>query len=450
MEIKENNIPWVEKYRPKTTKDLVGFEKISNKLKAFLDDFFIIQTKYRNLRKEIKITKISGNLEKLKKEKLKLKSFQLKMIRKKAILLIGPAGVGKTTIAYALANDYNMSVIELNASDVRTEDAIQSKLQETVKSTNLLSFTKKKSRGKLILIDEVDGLHGQSDRGGVKALLNIIAISKFPLILTCNFRDKKLKGIFDLLESINVSKATPQDISKVLRKISKTENLDISDEQIQHLAIESNGEYRSSINDLQALTQSSHRIDEDTLVNINMKRDTETEVQIFMNKMFATQSIKDAKKIIDDVLGAVIDFRSIHKWINENLLSFITKRYDLYYAFDNLAHSDRILGYIGRTQDYAHLSYYFDILAGVRFAKSDKILPKNKKIRPPRWFRTRAVPDDEIALNLQKLYYASLNSIMKEIRPNLNLFLKFPIGLKEYLASILQEDVKKIPKLIAN
>ncbi|MBA7590990.1 hypothetical protein ES708_33135 [subsurface metagenome] len=372
------------------------------------------------------------------------------MQRHKAQILIGPPGVGKTTIVYALANDYNMSVIELNASDVRTEEAIQTKLQETVKSTNLLSFTKKKSRGKMILIDEVDGLHGRSDRGGVKALINIIAISKFPLILTCNYRDKKLKALFDLVGSINISQASPKDISKVLRKISKSENLDISDEQIQHLAVESNGDYRSSINDLQALTQSSHKIDEHTLANINIKRDTETEIQVFMNKMFKTNRIKDAKKIIDDVLGPVIDFRSIHKWINENLLSFITKRYDLYYAFDNLAHSDRILGYIGRTQDYAHLSYYFDILAGVRFAKSDEILPKDKKIRPPRWFRTRAVPDDEIALNLQKLFSVPLNSIMKEIRPNLNLFLKFPIGIKEYLASILKEDVKKVPKLIAN
>jgi len=448
-ETKENNIPWVEKYRPQTTKDLIGFEKIVNKLKQFLDDFIIMQTKYRNLRKELKNT---SDPALLKKKKLQLKSYQVKMQRNKAQILIGPPGVGKTTIVYALANDYNMSVIELNASDVRTEDAVQNKLQETVKSTNLLSFTKKKSKGKIILIDEVDGLHGQSDRGGVKALLNIISISKFPLILTCNYRDKKLKALFDLLGSINISQASPKDISKVLRKISKSENLDITDEQIQHLAVESNGDYRSSINDLQALTQSSRSIDEDTLANINMKRDTEIEVQIFMNKMFATKTnrIKDAKKIIDDVLGSRIDFRNIHRWINENLLSFITKRYDLYYAFDNLAHSDRILGYIGRTQDYAHLSYYFDILAGVRFAKSDKLLPNNKKIRYPRWFRTRAVPDDEIALNLQKLYNMPLNSIMKEIRPNLNLFLKFPIGLKEYLASILQEDAKKIPKLIAN
>ena len=445
--IKEKNIPWVEKYRPQTTKDLIGIEKIINKLKQFLDEFFILHTKYQNLRKEIK--KISDPTL-LEKKKLQLKSFQLKMQRHKAQILIGPPGVGKTTIVYALANEYNMSVIELNASDVRTEDAIQNKLQETVKSTNLLSFTNKKSKGKIILIDEVDGLHGQSDRGGVKALLNIIAISKFPLILTCNYRDQKLKSLFDLLGSINISQASAKDISIVLKKISKMENLDISDEQIHHLAIESNGDYRSSINDLQALTQSSLSIGEDTLANINIKRDTETEIQVFMNKLFATQRIKDAKKILDDVLGPVIDFRTINKWINENLLSYITKRYDLYYAFDNLAHSDRILGYIGRTQDYAHLSYYFDILAGVRFAKSDEILPKNKKVQPPRWFRTRAVPDDEIALYLQKLYNLPLNSIMKEIRPNLNLFLKFPIGIEEYLASILREDPKKIPKLIAN
>ncbi|MHA1718037.1 MAG: hypothetical protein ACTSXK_00760, partial [Promethearchaeota archaeon] len=163
----------------------------------------------------------------------------------------------------------------------------------------------------------------------------------------------------------------------------------------------------------------------------------------------STQTIKGAKKILDDILGSVIDFRTVHKWVNENLLSFITKKYDLYYAFENLALSDRILGYIGRTQNYDHLSYYFDILAGgVRFAKSDTIIPKNKRIRPPRWFRTRAAPDDEVALNLQRLYNLSLNTIMKEIRPNLLTFLKYPIGLKEYLALVLKEDAKKVPKLL--
>ena len=144
-ETKKSNIPWVEKYRPQSAKDLIGFEKTINKLKQFLDEFFILQTKYRNLRKEIKlITEPSL----IKKKKLQLKSFQLKMQRQKAQILIGPPGVGKTTIVYALANDYNMSVIELNASDVRTQDAIQNKLHETVKSTNLLSFTTKKSKGK--------------------------------------------------------------------------------------------------------------------------------------------------------------------------------------------------------------------------------------------------------------------------------------------------------------
>ncbi len=445
-EKKDKNIPWVEKYRPQTAKDLIGFEETVNKLKKFIDEFFKLQTKYRNLRKELKT--ISDPLE-IRKKKLKLKSFQVKMMRKKAILLIGPPGVGKTTIAYALANDYKMSVIELNASDVRTEDAVQNKLQETVKSTNLLSFTKQKMSGKLILIDEVDGLHGQSDRGGVKALLRIINSSKYPLILTCNFRDKKLKTLFDLVESIEITRASPLDISKVLRKISKSENIEITEEQIKHLANESNGDYRSSINDLQALTQSTHRIEEDTLDNINIKRDTETEIQIFMIKMFSTQTIKGAKKILDDILGSVIDFRTVHKWVNENLLSFITKKYDLYYAFENLALADRILGYIGRTQNYDHLSYYFDILAGgVRFAKSDTTMPKNKRIRPPRWFRTRAAPDDEVALNLQRLYNLSLNTIMKEIRPNLLTFLQYPIGLKEYLALVLKEDAKKIPKLL--
>ncbi|UYP47695.1 Replication factor C large subunit [Candidatus Lokiarchaeum ossiferum] len=436
------DIPWVEKYRPQTTKEMVGFEKINVMLRKFLEDFFRLQKELKVFQKQLKMTTDKREQKKLT---LKIKSHQSKILKSKARILIGPPGVGKTTTVYALARDYKMSVIELNASDARTEDALNSKLQETVKSTNLLSFTQKKVKNKLILIDEVDGIHGQSDRGGVATLEKIIGYSKYPIIMTCNFRDdNKFKSLYTLASPlIEVPTASPAEIATLLNRISKLENIALTTEQIKTLAQSAHGDYRSAINDLQGIAQGMTGIEEDMLKNLNNKRDSEADVQKFMQNLFLSTSLRSAKAAIDDIIGRDIDFRTIHKWINENLLNYVTKKVDIAFAYDNLALADRLLGIIGRTQDYAHLSYFFDILGGIRYAKSDNLMPKSR-VRPPRWFRFRAAPDDEIALTLQKLYRTSLNDIMRTIKPSLALHLKYQKNVARYLAPILNLPEKKI------
>lgn len=435
-------IPWVEKYRPQTTKDMVGFEKVNVMLRKFIEDFFRLQKDLKSFRKQLKVTTDAREQKKLT---LKIKSHQSKILKNKARLLIGPPGVGKTTTVYALAKDFGMSVIELNASDARTEDALNNKLQETVKSTNLLSFTQNKVRNKLILIDEVDGIHGQSDRGGVATLEKIIGYSKYPIIMTCNFRDdKKFKSLYALASPlIEVPTASPLEIATLLTRIAKFENIALTPDQIKILAQSAHGDYRSAINDLQGLAQGMSDIDGDMLKNINIKRDSEADVQEFMRNLFQATSVRSAKAAIDEIIGRDIDFRTIHRWLNENLLNYVTKKVDIAFAYDNLAMADRLLGIIGRTQDYGHLSYFFDILGGIRYAKSDSILPKSK-VNPPRWFRFRAAPDDEIALALQKLYRTSLNDIMRTIKPSLALYIKYQKNMAKYLEQILNLPEKKI------
>ncbi|MHA2001312.1 MAG: AAA family ATPase [Promethearchaeota archaeon] len=441
---KQNDIPWVEKYRPKSSKDMAGFNAIILKLRAFLENFFQLQLEIKQLQKNLRRT--TEAIEK-KKLNLKIKSAQTKLAKNRAKILLGPPGIGKTTIVYALANDFNLSVIELNASDARTEDALNTRLKETVKSGNLLSFTQNEIKKKLILIDEVDGLHGQSDKGGVATIVKIIGYSKFPIIMTCNFRnDKRFKSLYQVAPIIEIPLTKPADVAQVLTKISTAEDITITPRQIKQIAIRSNGDFRSAINDLQGLTQGTGNIDDETLISINMQRDSEINIQEFLLKMFKTDSIKGAKAVLDKVQGKIIDYRTVNKWINENILNYITRKADLMYAYDYLAYSDRILGYIGRTQDYKHLSYFYDLLSGgIRFAKSDKVLPKTK-IQPPRWFRTRAVPDDPISLSLQKLYYQPLNTVMQEIQPNLILFLKYNKKIREYLSQIIKAEPKLFKK----
>ena len=448
MPAAKTDLPWVEKYRPKSLKEMVGFENLTNTLRKFIDQFFILQKQHKNLKKAIH-TNADAAVQ--RKMKLKLKSLQSKMLKGKSKLLIGPPGVGKTTIVYALAHDYNLSVIELNASDARTEDALKKKLSESVKSINLLAFTVKKTKGKLILIDEVDGIHGQSDRGGVKTLEKIIGYSKFPIIMTCNFRDdKKFKSLYQLAAPlIEVKKAHSKDVSAMLRIIAQKEKITISDRQIQQVVQNAQGDYRSAINDLQALAQGGTNLEDEALEGINMQRDSEANLQDFMGNLLTAGTIIKAKRSLDKINHKDIDMRTIHKWIHENLPNFLTKKQDLYFAYEHMAIADRILGYIMRTQDYGHLSYFYDILAGgILLSKSDKILPKSQ-IRPPRWFSLRATPEDVVALALERHFRVSLNTIMRQIKPNLKLFLKYkPKIMQDYLAGLLNVQPKQIPKIL--
>ncbi len=99
---------------------------------------------------------------------------------KSAALLYGRPGTGKTSAAVALANDMGWQLLELNASDKRTQGMITETAGKASKNASLLHAKK------LILLDEIDNLHGTSDRGGAKAVTELVKKTREPVILTAN------------------------------------------------------------------------------------------------------------------------------------------------------------------------------------------------------------------------------------------------------------------------
>jgi DNA polymerase III delta prime subunit len=123
------------------------------------------------------LSEVRGNhkaLEELRKWALNWPS------EKSAALLYGRPGTGKTSAAIALANDMGWQLLELNASDKRTQGMITETAGEASKNASLLHAKK------LILLDEIDNLHGTSDRGGAKAVTELVKKTREPVILTAN------------------------------------------------------------------------------------------------------------------------------------------------------------------------------------------------------------------------------------------------------------------------
>ena len=88
--------------------------------------------------------------------------------KSKPLLIYGKPGIGKTSSAYALANDMGWEVIELNASDQRTAAVI-----ERIAGVGSITASLTGSVRKLIVLDEADNLQGTADRGEQRLSSNV-------------------------------------------------------------------------------------------------------------------------------------------------------------------------------------------------------------------------------------------------------------------------------------
>lgn len=99
--------------------------------------------------------------------------------------------LGKTTTAHLVCKELGFDIVEFNASDTRSKKQLQNHVSELLSSTSLSPFLGGKSVTKkhALLMDEVDGMAGNEDRGGVQELIILIKNAKCPVICMCNDRN---------------------------------------------------------------------------------------------------------------------------------------------------------------------------------------------------------------------------------------------------------------------
>jgi len=192
---------------------------------------------------------------------------------KKAVILAGGPGVGKTSAALALANDLGWGVVEMNASDTRNAASVRKvaflgALGETFTSDGEY-VSSKEGRRKLIILDEADNLFGREDAGGIGAITETIRASKQPIVLIVNdyyALTRRSSAIKSLCKTIRFEPLKSSEIKTVLREIAKKEGFKIDEDALDHVTERVGGDMRAAINDLQSLAEGKEDVTHDDVM----------------------------------------------------------------------------------------------------------------------------------------------------------------------------------------
>ncbi|SIR24919.1 replication factor C large subunit [Haladaptatus litoreus] len=281
-----------------------------------------------------------------------------------AVILHGSPGVGKTSAAHALANDMGWPTIELNASDQRTGDVIKRVAGEAAKSGTLTGGT---SGRRIVIMDEADNLTHNADRGGSRAITDVVKSANQPLILIANEFYDMSNSLRNACETIEFRDVSSRSITPVLRDICRQENIEYEPEALEAIAENDSGDLRSAVNDLQAVAASNGKLTADDVVT--SQRDTTSGIFDFLDDLIKKQDAEGALKASYDV-DETPD--NLLNWVEDN----VPKDYqgaELADAYGFMANADRWLGRVRATQNYRYWRYATDnATAGVAASRRGK------------------------------------------------------------------------------
>jgi replication factor C large subunit len=314
------SLPWSERFKPKILQEIVGnyssAEQLLNWVRARLEGEGI----------------------------------------KKAALLSGPPGTGKTLSVGIVAGMLDLELIEMNASDFRTEELVDKMAGGATLQASLFG-----RRGKLVFFDELDGISGREDRGGLAAILKIIRETKYPVVLAVNDPwDPRFRSLREICEMIQFRRIRSPSAEVQLKRIARLANVLVDDALIKRVAERTGGDLRAAINDLQMLAEGRRSL-RDGDVGLLPQRAQEKGIFDVMKGIFSAQGCLEAKLAVE---GSSVDIEMVLQWINENIPNQYTNPEERAEAYDWFSKADIFMGRVKRGQMWDLMSYAIELATG--------------------------------------------------------------------------------------
>ncbi|MHA2396019.1 MAG: AAA family ATPase [Candidatus Thorarchaeota archaeon] len=301
----DDSLPWPEKHRPRKLDGLVGNRETIKTLKSWVESW---------------LSRIPG---------------------KRAALLVGPPGTGKTASMGALANDLDMELVEFNSSDKRNKDSIETLVWRAASQQTLLK----------------DAVH--------------------PIVMTANDPNSpRLKDLMKVCQVFNFELIENDDIEKILNHILSENHAEVSREIIDEIVEGSGGDLRAAISDLESHVRSGS-----TSISIEATtRDSKRGTEETLRRLFASVDSKIVRKVLSE---SELNHDSLVLWLEENLHLHLMTPKELDEGLEQLSLADVSLGRIMRDQNWKLLAYVYDFLSmGVAMSRRETPFRRVKYSQP--------------------------------------------------------------------
>ena len=220
-------LPWVEKYRPEKLGEVVGQKEAISRLQSYV-----------------------------KKHNLPNMMFS------------GPAGIGKTSAAVALAkelygNEFGRNFMELNASDARGIDVVRGQIKDFART---LAFG---GDFKIIFLDESDALTSDAQHALRRTMEKYTKTTRF--ILSCNYSSRIIEPIQSRCVVFRFRPLQAKEVEERLKEIVEKEKLELDKKALEAIVYVSSGDMRKAVNVLQAAAALESKVSEETVFGVSSR-----------------------------------------------------------------------------------------------------------------------------------------------------------------------------------
>ncbi|CAG5106454.1 Similar to RFC1: Replication factor C subunit 1 (Homo sapiens) [Cotesia congregata] len=264
----------------------------------------------------------------------------------KAALLSGAPGIGKTTTAQVVCNELGYDLVEFNASDTRSKRLLKEEVSTLLSNTSVKGYFSsnkedKTSRKHVLLMDEVDGMAGNEDRGGLQELINLIKAADVPIICICNDRNHpKMRTLANYTFDLRFQKPRLEQIRGAMKSLCCKENISISTENLDRLIQSTNFDIRQVINHL-AMLKGEPVEKKEGRISGDINKDLKLGPWDVVRKVFSAEEHKNMS-IHDKSDLFFHDYNIAGLFVQENYLSVVPKVPKVAKTADSLSMGDLV------------------------------------------------------------------------------------------------------------